>query len=242
MTLQIKIRAISVRTLRARRGLRTFIRPHRTMSSQWKSYVVDKEKNVEIIFNVTAPSRGRPAGRSHPLRGLVTWANVDVDLQTKERPIRPPSLLHQLRHPRLRDQLRVDRGDRVPVSLCPTGGQSRPEILRKNFSSASRLVRTLLDRVRRDSLTMEVRLRPEPVLLKHLLQKGAFCPEWEATFVEAKLPTFRQRRRCKRNLLRSTRVRVMAFKTLSTSRVARTRPSTGPPATRGFRRTRNARR
>ena len=242
MTRQIKTRVISVRTLRAQRDLRTFIRPHRTMTCPWKSCDVDKEKNVEIIYNVTAPSRGRQAGKSHPLRDLVTWVNVDVDLQTKERPIHHLSLLHQLRRLRLRDQLRVDRGDRVPASLCPTGGQSRPEIPRKNFSSASRLAHMLLDQARKDFSTTEVQHRPERVHHKHLLQKEAFYPESAVTYAGAKRPTLRQRRRCKRNLLHSTRVRVMGFKTRSTSREVRTRPSTGPPATQGCRQTRNARR
>ncbi len=202
VTRQIKTRVISVLTLRARQGLRTFIRPHRMMSSQWKSYVEDNEKNVEIICNVTAPSRGRPAGRSPPLRDLVTWENVDGDLQTKERQILPPSLLHQLRRPRLRGQLQVDHGDRAPASLCPTGGQSRPEILRKSFSLESRVVRTLSDRARRDSLTTEVRLRPDPVHRKLLLQKEAFYPELAATFGGSNCPTLHLHRRCRRNLLR----------------------------------------
>ncbi len=242
VTRQIKIQVISVLTRRARQGLQTFIRPHRTMSSQWKSCVEDNEKNVEIIYNVTAPSRGRRAGRSHPLRDLVTWVNVDVDLQTKERLILPPSLLHQLRRPRHRGQLRVDRGDRVQALLCPTGGQSRPEILRKNFSLESRVVRTLSDRARRGSSTTEVRLRPDPVHHKLLLQKEAFCPELAATFGGAKCPTLHLHRRCRKNLLRLTRVQVMAFKTPSTSPVDRTRPSTGPPVTRGCLLTLNARR
>ena len=242
MTRQIKTLVISVRTLRAQRDLRTFIRPHQTMSSPWKSCDEDKEKNGEIICNGTAPSRGRQAGKSHPLRGLVTWANVDVDLQMKERPIHPLSLLRQLHRPRLRDQPRVDRGDRVPASLCPIEGQSRPEIPRKNFSSASRRAHTLLDQAKKDFSTTEAQHRPEQVHHKHLLQKEAFYPESAVTYAGAKRPTLRQRQRCKRNLLHSTRVQAMAFKTRSTSREVRTRPSTGPLVTRGCRRTRNARR